>query len=111
MRLSEFPLYGTVVGAGTLFLPNQLIGRRNRAIYYRAGRSCLLIYWPHSAVSAYSFSSKTSAGEGITGAVTSLLRQENRQYYYHAFISLRFCRVWCGINLCCMINQFPDRVN
>ena len=63
----EFHTYGTAVGAGTLFLPIQL--GRQAVVLLITALVALLTYWAH-ILCQFILSSKTSAGEGITGAVT-----------------------------------------
>ncbi len=65
-----------------LSFPSSWDRRRNQ--HYRAGRSGLYIPGPHKCCCvSLPLSSKTSAGEGNYYAALPLLRQENRQYYYH----------------------------
>lgn len=71
--LWSFALYGTAVGAGTLFLPIQLGSAGAIVLFITALVAWPLTYWPHRALCQFILSSRTSAGEGITGAVT---------YYY-----------------------------
>lgn len=71
--LWSFALYGTAVGAGTLFLPIQLGSAGAVVLFVTALVAWPLTYWPHRALCQFILSSKTSTGEGITGAVT---------YYY-----------------------------
>ncbi|EDV9706178.1 transporter [Salmonella enterica subsp. enterica] len=68
--LWSFALYGTAVGAGTLFLPIQLGSAGAIVLFITALVAWPLTYWPHKALCQFILSSKTSAGEGITGAVT-----------------------------------------
>ena len=68
--LWSFALYGTAVGAGTLFLPIQLGSAGAVVLFITALVAWPLTYWPHKALCQFILSSKTSAGEGITGAVT-----------------------------------------
>lgn len=68
--LWSFALYGTAVGAGTLFLPIQLGSAGAIVLFVTALVAWPLTYWPHKALCQFILSSKTSAGEGITGAVT-----------------------------------------
>ncbi|EJS4960132.1 transporter [Salmonella enterica] len=68
--LWSFALYGTAVGAGTLFLPIQLGSAGATVLFITALVAWPLTYWPHKALCQFILSSKTSAGEGITGAVT-----------------------------------------
>ncbi|EII4135953.1 transporter [Salmonella enterica] len=68
--LWSFALYGTAVGAGTLFLPIQLGSAGTIVLFITALVAWPLTYWPHKALCQFILSSKTSAGEGITGAVT-----------------------------------------
>ncbi|AQZ76049.1 transporter [Escherichia coli] len=66
--LWSFALYGTAVGAGTLFLPIQLGSAGAVVLFITALVAWPLTYWPHKALCQFILSSKTSAGEGITGA-------------------------------------------
>lgn len=68
--LWSFALYGTAVGAGTLFLPIQLGSAGAIVLFITALVAWPLTYWPHKALCQFILSSKTSASEGITGAVT-----------------------------------------
>lgn len=68
--LWSFALYRTAVGAGTLFLPIQLGSAGAIVLFITALVARPLTYWPHKALCQFILSSKTSAGEGITGAVT-----------------------------------------
>ncbi|EDS6649998.1 transporter [Salmonella enterica subsp. arizonae] len=68
--LWSFALYGTAVGAGTLFLPIQLGSAGAIVLFITALVAWPLTYWPHKALCQFILSSKTSTGEGITGAVT-----------------------------------------
>lgn len=68
--LWSFALYGTAVGAGTLFLPIQLGSAGAIVLFITALVAWPLTYWPHKALCQFILSSKTSAGEGITAAVT-----------------------------------------
>ncbi|EAA1782522.1 transporter [Salmonella enterica] len=68
--LWSFALYGTAVGAGTLFLPIQLGSAGAIVLFITVLVAWPLTYWPHKALCQFILSSKTSAGEGITGAVT-----------------------------------------
>ncbi|MGL4086067.1 amino acid permease, partial [Escherichia coli] len=68
--LWSFALYGTAVGAGTLFLPIQLGSAGAVVLFITALVAWPLTYWPHKALCQFILSSKTSAGEGITGAGT-----------------------------------------
>ncbi|HDC2658223.1 TPA: transporter [Salmonella enterica] len=68
--LWSFALYGTAVGTGTLFLPIQLGSAGAIVLFITALVAWPLTYWPHKALCQFILSSKTSAGEGITGAVT-----------------------------------------
>lgn len=68
--LWSFALYGTAVGAGTLFLPIQLGSAGAVVLFITALVAWPLTYWPHKALCQFILSSHTSAGEGITGAVT-----------------------------------------
>ncbi|POP46286.1 transporter [Superficieibacter electus] len=68
--LWSFALYGTAVGAGTLFLPIQLGSAGAIVLLITALVAYPLTYWPHKALCQFILCAKTSAGEGITGAVT-----------------------------------------
>lgn len=71
--LWSFALYGTAVGAGTLFLPIQLGSAGTIVLLITALVAWPLTYWPHKALAQFILSSKTTGNEGITGAVS---------YYY-----------------------------
>ncbi len=68
--LWSFALYGTAVGAGTLFLPIQLGSAGAIVLLLTALVAYPLTYWPHKALCQFILSAPTPAGEGITGAVT-----------------------------------------
>ena len=69
--LWSFALYGTAVGAGTLFLPIQLGSAGAVVLFITALVAWPLTYWPHKALCQFILSSNTaSSGEGITAAVT-----------------------------------------
>jgi len=68
--LWSFALYGTAVGAGTLFLPIQLGSAGAIVLLITALVAYPLTYWPHKALCQFILSSKTKGSEGITGAVT-----------------------------------------
>ncbi len=68
--LWSFALYGTAVGAGTLFLPIQLGSAGAIVLFITALVAWPLTYWPHKALCQFILSSKTKGNEGITGAVT-----------------------------------------
>ncbi|MDR3106544.1 MAG: amino acid permease [Yokenella regensburgei] len=68
--LWSFALYGTAVGAGTLFLPIQLGAAGSLVLLITALVAWPLTYWPHRALCQFILSSNTSAGVGITGAVS-----------------------------------------
>ncbi|AFJ48118.1 amino acid permease [Shimwellia blattae] len=69
--LWSFALYGTAVGAGTLFLPIQLGSAGAVVLFITALVAWPLTYWPHRALCQFILSSNTaSTGEGITAAVT-----------------------------------------
>lgn len=68
--LWSFALYGTAVGAGTLFLPIQLGSAGAIVLLITALVAYPLTYWPHKALCQFILSAKTKASEGITGAVT-----------------------------------------
>ena len=63
--LWSFALYGTAVGAGTLFLPIQLGSAGAIVLFITALVAYPLTYWPQ-----FILSSKTKGNEGITGAVS-----------------------------------------
>ncbi|VDR24945.1 Inner membrane transport protein YqeG [Raoultella terrigena] len=65
----EFALYGTAVGAGTLFLPIQLGSAGAVVLLITALVAWPLTYWPHRALSQFILSAKVAPGVGITGAV------------------------------------------
>ncbi|MEH0887280.1 amino acid permease [Enterobacter sp. UNJFSC 003] len=68
--LWSFALYGTAVGAGTLFLPIQLGSAGAIVLLITALVAYPLTYWPHKALAQFILSSKTQGNEGITGAVS-----------------------------------------
>jgi serine transporter len=68
--LWSFALYGTAVGAGTLFLPIQLGSAGAIVLLITALVAYPLTYWPHRALAQFILSSKTKGNDGITGAVT-----------------------------------------
>ncbi|EPS0555929.1 amino acid permease [Enterobacter roggenkampii] len=68
--LWSFALYGTAVGAGTLFLPIQLGSAGAIVLFITALVASPLTYWPHKALAQFILSSKTKGNEGITGAVS-----------------------------------------
>ncbi|WP_241609068.1 amino acid permease [Rosenbergiella australiborealis] len=69
-----FALYGTAVGAGTLFLPIQLGSAGTIVLFITALVAWPLTYWPHKALSQFILAAPASgAAEGITHAV---------KYYY-----------------------------
>ena len=68
--LWSFALYGTAVGAGTLFLPIQLGSAGAIVLLITALVAYPLTYWPHKALALFILSSKTKGNEGITGAVS-----------------------------------------
>jgi len=68
--LWSFALYGTAVGAGTLFLPIQLGSAGAIVLFITALVAYPFTYWPHKALCQFILSSKTKGSEGITGAVT-----------------------------------------
>ncbi|HDV8456763.1 TPA: transporter [Enterobacter asburiae] len=68
--LWSFALYGTAVGAGTLFLPIQLGSAGAIVLFITALVAYPLTYWPHRALAQFILSSKTKGNEGITGAVS-----------------------------------------
>lgn len=71
--LWSFALYGTAVGAGTLFLPIQLGSAGAIVLLLTALVAYPLTLWPHRALCQFILSAKTTGGDGITSAVT---------YYY-----------------------------
>ncbi|MEG5569417.1 amino acid permease [Enterobacter bugandensis] len=68
--LWSFALYGTAVGAGTLFLPIQLGSAGATVLFITALVAYPLTYWPHRALAQFILSSNTKGNEGITGAVS-----------------------------------------
>ncbi|MBU4684755.1 MULTISPECIES: amino acid permease [Cedecea] len=68
--LWSFALYGTAVGAGTLFLPIQLGSAGAIVLLLTALIAYPLTYWPHRALCQFILSAKTSGSGGITSAVT-----------------------------------------
>ncbi|WP_438442705.1 amino acid permease [Kluyvera georgiana] len=68
--LWSFALYGTAVGAGTLFLPIQLGAAGAVVLFITALVAWPLTYWPHRALCQFILSANTPASVGITGAVT-----------------------------------------
>jgi len=68
--LWSFALYGTAVGAGTLFLPIQLGSAGAVVLFITALVAYPFTYWPHKALCQFILSAKTKGSEGITGAVT-----------------------------------------
>ncbi|HCM9113375.1 TPA: transporter [Enterobacter hormaechei subsp. steigerwaltii] len=68
--LWSFALYGTAVGAGTLFLPIQLGSAGAIVLLITALVAYPLTYWPHKALAQFILSWKTKGNEGITGAVS-----------------------------------------
>ena len=68
--LWSFALYGTAVGAGTLFLPIQLGSAGAIVLFITALVAYPLTYWPHKALAQFILSSKTKGNDGITGAVS-----------------------------------------
>lgn len=68
--LWSFALYGTAVGAGTLFLPIQLGSSGAIVLFITALVAYPLTYWPHRALAQFILSSNTKGNEGITGAVS-----------------------------------------
>lgn len=67
--LWSFALYGTAVGAGTLFLPIQLGSAGAIVLFITALVARPLTYWPHKALSQFILSANIAPGTGITGAV------------------------------------------
>jgi len=68
--LWSFALYGTAVGAGTLFLPIQLGSAGAIVLLVTALVAYPLTYWPHKALAQFILSSNAKGSEGITRAVT-----------------------------------------
>jgi len=68
--LWSFALYGTAVGAGTLFLPIQLGSAGAVVLFITALVAYPFTYWPHKALCQFILSAKTKGSEGITGSVT-----------------------------------------
>ncbi|MDX6020488.1 amino acid permease [Scandinavium sp. V105_16] len=67
--LWSFALYGTAVGAGTLFLPIQLGSAGAMVLLVTALVAWPLTYWPHRALCRFILSANLPANVGITGAV------------------------------------------
>lgn len=67
--LWSFALYGTAVGAGTLFLPIQLGSAGAMVLLITALVAWPLTYWPHRALCRFILSANLPASVGITGAV------------------------------------------
>lgn len=67
--LWSFALYGTAVGAGTLFLPIQLGSAGAIVLFITALVAWPLTYWPHKALSQFILSANIAPGTGITSAV------------------------------------------
>lgn len=68
--LWSFALYGTAVGAGTLFLPIQLGSAGAMVLLITALVAWPLTYWPHRALCQFILASNLPASVGITGAVS-----------------------------------------
>ncbi|MEW5559236.1 amino acid permease [Enterobacter asburiae] len=68
--LWSFALYGTAVGAGTLFLPIQLGSAGAMVLLITALVAWPLTYWPHRALCRFILSANLPANVGITGAVS-----------------------------------------
>lgn len=68
--LWSFALYGTAVGAGTLFLPIQLGSAGAMVLLITALVAWPLTYWPHRALCRFILSANIPANVGITGAVS-----------------------------------------
>lgn len=70
--LWSFALYGTAVGAGTLFLPVQLGSSGTFVLLLTALVAWPMTYWPHKALSQFIISAPIDGrGDGITAAVKS----------------------------------------
>jgi serine transporter len=70
--LWSFALYGTAVGAGTLFLPIQLGSSGTIVLLLTALVAWPMTYWPHKALSQFIISAPIDGrGDGITAAVKS----------------------------------------
>ena len=68
--LWSFALYGTAVGAGTLFLPIQLGSAGAVVLFLTALLAWPLTYWPHKALCQFILASKAGdQQDGITSAV------------------------------------------
>ncbi len=68
--LWSFALYGTAVGAGTLFLPIQLGSAGAIVLFLTAILAWPLTYWPHKMLCQFILASKSDHHqEGITAAV------------------------------------------
>ncbi|WP_058913381.1 amino acid permease [Entomohabitans teleogrylli] len=68
--LWSFALYGTAVGAGTLFLPIQLGSAGAIVLLLTALIAFPFTYWPHRALCQFILAARTRGGEGITSAVS-----------------------------------------
>ena len=67
--LWSFALYGTAVGAGTLFLPVQLGSAGAMVLLITTLVAWPLTYWPHRALCQFILTSGAPRGEGITAAM------------------------------------------
>lgn len=80
--LWSFALYGTAVGAGTLFLPIQLGSAGAIVLFLTALVARPLTYWPHKALCQFILSAKVAAGEGSPARsiiTTAKSRQSDHQ--------------------------------
>ncbi len=75
--LWSFALYGTAVGAGTLFLPIQLGSAGVIVLFLTAILAWPLTYWPHKALCQFILASKSDPHQdGITAAVRQYFGQK-----------------------------------
>ncbi|ARU93713.1 SLC5/6 family protein [Tatumella citrea] len=75
--LWSFALYGTAVGAGTLFLPIQLGSAGAIVLFLTAILAWPLTYWPHKALCQFILASKSDPHQdGITAAVRQFFGQK-----------------------------------
>lgn len=70
--LWSFALYGTAVGAGTLFLPIQLGSAGAIVLFITALVAWPLTYWPHKALSQFILSANIAPGAGITAPLITI---------------------------------------
>lgn len=75
--LWSFALYGTAVGAGTLFLPIQLGSAGAVVLFLTAILAWPLTYWPHKALCQFILASQCDPHQdGITAAVRQFFGQK-----------------------------------